>query len=303
MSPMSKVEPHRTLPGSVLLLTALTMLAFAANSLLCRAALKQTGIDAGSFTTIRLASGALALGLVVRARGALGRAASGREGLGGNWPSALILFVYAAGFSFAYVRLPAAVGALILFGSVQATMIGYGLWAGERLRPAQVAGLVLALSGLVALLLPGLSAPPLGSAALMAIAGMAWGAYSLRGKGASDPAGATAGNFLRSLPFALALSGVLFTRVSLSAAGIGCALASGALASGLGYVIWYSVVPRLTATSAATVQLSVPVLAAAGGVLLLGEKMSLRLLLCSAVILGGIALVTLARRTLRSTAR
>jgi drug/metabolite transporter (DMT)-like permease len=270
-------------------LTALAMLAFAGNSLLCRAALKGTSIDAASFTTIRLMSGAVVLWL-------LARTVRGTRAGGGNWPSALALFVYAAGFSFAYVSLPAASGALLLFGAVQATMIGHGIWAGERLRAPQLAGLVLALGGLVGLLLPGLAAPPLHGSLLMLGAGVAWGVYSLHGKGAGDPIRVTAGNFLRAVPVAAALSIITLDGARLDVAGLTYAVLSGALASGIGYAIWYTALPALKATSAATVQLSVPVLAAFGGVVLLGETLSLRLALASVAILGGIALVILEKR-------
>ncbi len=273
----------------IIAMTALAMTAFAGNSLLCRLALKHTGTDAASFTTIRLISGALMLWLVVR----LGRRTHGGRG---NWPSALALFVYAAGFSFAYVSLPAATGALLLFGAVQATMIGQGIREGERLRKPQIAGLIFALSGLVGLLLPGLSAPPLAGTLLMLLAGMAWGVYSLRGKGAGDPTRVTAGNFLRAVPIAAALSLVMFNDASLDTAGFWYAVASGTLASGIGYAIWYTALPALKATRAATVQLSVPVIAAAGGILFLGEPITLRLTLASAAILGGIALVILERQ-------
>ena len=265
-------------------LTALAMLAFAGNSLLCRVALKNTSLDAASFTSIRLVSGALVLCLIVRLRRA-------GPAIGGNWPSAAALFAYAAGFSFAYVRLSAATGALLLFGAVQATMIGHGMWAGERLRGLQLAGLVLTLGGLVGLLLPGLAAPPLPSALLMLGAGVAWGVYSLRGKGAGDPLAVTAGNFLRAAPMAVVLSLLLYPATSVDAAGLLYAVASGALASGIGYAIWYTALPGLRSTSAATVQLSVPVLAALGGIVFLGESASLRLLLASVAVLGGIALV------------
>ena len=270
-------------------LAALAMVAFAANSLLCRFALRFAGMDAVSFTGIRLVSGAAALWLILRTRGGSGRRA-------GNWISALALFVYATGFSFAYVRLPAAVGALVLFGAVQATMIGYGLFAGELLRPSQTVGLCLAAGGLVWLLLPGLSAPPAGGAALMAVAGVAWGTYSLRGRGAVDAAAATAGNFWRAALFAGLLSACAFAGFSWSAVGVWSAVASGVVASGLGYVVWYSVLPRLAATQAAIIQLSVPVLAAGGGVGLLGEPMSWRLLGSAVAILGGIALAIAARK-------
>ena len=276
----------------ILTLTCLAMTAFAGNSLLCRLALKNTGIDPASFTSIRILSGALVLWLIVRVRG-------GARGTSGNWPSAFALFCYAACFSFAYVGLPAATGALLLFGAVQVTMIGYGLWIGEHLSVRQIAGLVLAFGGLVGLLLPGLSAPPLHEAALMLAAGVAWGIYSLRGKGTQDPTRVTAGNFLRSGVFAVGLSTAMLAQTSLDSAGIGYAIASGALASGVGYAIWYTALRGLKATSAASVQLSVPVIAAVGAIVLLGESMTPRLLVASVVILGGIALVIFNSRKTR----
>lgn len=271
-------------------LTVLAMLAFAANSLLCRLALQSHSMDAGSFTAVRLVSGALVLALVVRLRTPPAAAVGS-----GRWGSAAWLFVYAAAFSLAYLQLPAGVGALLLFGAVQATMVGVGLWRGERLVLRQWAGLVLALGGLVVLLRPGLSTPPWGAAGLMLLAGVAWGAYSLRGKGAKDPVGVTAGNFLRAVPLALLMWGLMAGQASVSAAGLASALCSGALTSGLGYVAWYAALPQLKAGTAASVQLSVPLLAAIGAVWLLGESWTLRLSLAGAAILGGIALVVLAR--------
>ena len=269
-------------------LTTLAMLAFAGNSILCRIALKETGIDAASFTSIRLASGAAALWAITMF---LGRDRQGR----GNWLSALALFTYAAGFSFAYISLTAATGALMLFGAVQVTMIGYGLWAGERLQKQQLFGFALAFGGLIGLLLPGLSAPPLLGSALMLIAGMAWGVYSIRGKGAGDATRVTAGNFLRASLLALLLSAMMFSDFKADSAGVGYAVASGAITSGLGYAVWYSVVPALKAANAATVQLSVPVIAAVGGIALLGESITLRFALATLAILGGIALVILSK--------
>ncbi len=273
----------------IIALTSLAMIAFAGNSLLCRAALKHTSIDAASFTTIRLISGAVMLWLVVRMR-------RGTHSGIGNWVSAFALFAYAAGFSFAYVSLPAATGALLLFGAVQATMIGYGIWTGERLRGPQLVGLMLAFGGLVGLLLPGLSAPPLYGSVLMLGAGVAWGIYSLRGKGAGDPTQVTAGNFLRAVPIAAALSLLMLNGTSLDSAGFWYAAASGALASGIGYAIWYTALPALKAANAATVQLSAPVIAAVGGIVFLGESITLSLVLASIAILGGIALVILEKQ-------
>ena len=272
------------------MLTVAALIAFAGNSLLCRLALTRTSIDAASFTTIRIASGAMALLLIVRLR-------PGPRHTGGSWPSALALMVYAAGFSFAYVRLTAGTGALLLFGAVQATMITVGVIRGERLSPLQTCGLLLAYAGLVDLVLPGITAPPVISAALMISAGIAWGVYSLRAKGAGDPTAVTAGNFVRAVPMALLVSVLALSIRSVNAAGAMFAITSGALASGVGYAVWYTALRDLRATTAATVQLSVPVIAAIGGITLLHEPLTSRLLLSAAAILGGVALVVLTRTT------
>ena len=274
---------------NVVLSTAVAMMAFAANSLLCRVALRGAHIDAASFTLIRLASGALVLWLIVRLRGGTARKH-------GSWLSAFALFSYAAGFSFAYLTLPASAGALLLFGAVQATMIGYGLWRGERLGTIQSVGLMLACAGLIGLLLPGLSAPPLDGSILMIVAGVAWGVYSLRGRASSNAIASTAGNFIRALPFVAVLSVLMLSRTSMDVFGVGYAVASGAIASGLGYAVWYSALPGLRATNAATVQLSVPVIAALGAALFLHEAITLRLVLASIAVLGGITLVMTGRR-------
>jgi drug/metabolite transporter (DMT)-like permease len=271
-------------PPRVAALTLLALAAFAGNSLLCRAALRDTQIDPATFTALRLASGALVLWLIVRARGAAVRTA-------GSWGSALALFAYASAFSFAYLSLTAATGALLLFGAVQVTMIGMGLARGERLRRLQWLGFALAFAGMVGLLLPGLSAPPLAGALLMIAAGIAWGVYSLRGRGAADPIATTAGNFLRSAPPAIALALAALPWARIDAAGTTYALLSGAITSGLGYAVWYTALKGLKAASAATVQLSVPVLTALAAIVLLAEPLTLRLVLASAVVLGGIALV------------
>lgn len=268
-------------------LTTLTMLAFACNSILCRLALKDGSIDAGSFTLIRLLSGAIMLWLL-----SLNKPAPEAKG---HWSSALALFIYAAGFSYAYINMTASMGALLLFGAVQATMIGYGLYRKEIFNTRQWLGLACAAAGLIFLLLPGLSAPPLMSSLLMISAGVAWGIYSIKGKGAKHPIPVSAGNFIRTVPMALLLMLLVRDPLAVSQMGIIYALASGAIASGLGYAIWYSILPLLSSTYAATVQLSVPLIAAVGGVLLLGEPLSLRLLLASCAILGGIALVVLSK--------
>ncbi len=285
----------------MILLTLFAMLAFAGNSVLCRLAFQQTFIDPASFTAIRLLSGALMLSLLVQFRRGEATAGSKRGvggigAIGGNWPSAIALFAYAGGFSFAYTSLTTGTGALLLFGAVQATMILAGWWAGERLSVRQTGGLLLALAGLLAVMLPGLSAPPLGAALLMLSAGVAWGIYSLRGRGVIDPVGATAGNFLRAAPLSVLLGGALLAQQQLDGPGIMYAVLSGALASGLGYAVWYTALRGLTATRAAAVQLSVPVIAALAGLLFLHEPITLLLMLASAAILGGIAMVVFDRR-------
>jgi drug/metabolite transporter (DMT)-like permease len=263
------------------------MVAFAGNSLLCRLALQGRHIDAASFTGIRLASGAALLSCLAWSRGA-------QPLQSGSWASALALFLYAAGFSFAYLSLPAGTGALLLFGAVQATMILFGLWRGERLQPAEWTGFVIAIAGLIGLLAPGVHAAPLGGSMLMVLAGIAWGAYSIRGRSSSDPVLTTAGNFLRAAPMVLVLP-LFGTGFGADATGIALAVASGALASGVGYVIWYAAVRHLRTANAAVVQLSVPVIAAAGGFALIGESITLRYVLAAGAILGGILLALRAR--------
>jgi len=266
------------------LCTAAALVAFAANSLLCRQALRHTEIDAASFSTIRLASGAAVLLLIALA------SRRGAGGVRGTWASGSMLFLYAVPFSFAYVSLEAGTGALILFGSVQATMLSAAVSTGARPHPLQWTGLLLALCGLVYLVMPGLTAPPLVGCALMTVAGVAWGVYSLRGRGAQAPLAETAGNFLRALPLAAGVSLVTSSRGVWSTHGAILAVLSGALASGLGYVVWYAALSGLTATRAATVQLAVPVLAAAGGVAFLAERITPRLIVAAVLILGGVGL-------------
>jgi drug/metabolite transporter (DMT)-like permease len=245
--------------------------------------LRDTSIDAASFTSIRLASGALVLWVLLRSRGKQPLAA-------GSWPMAAMLFTYAVCFSFAYRDLTAATGALLLFGAVQLTMTGYGLFTGERLAGLRLVGVMVAVAGLVWLLLPGLSAPPVVAAGLMLAAGLAWGIYSLLGRGTGDATAATGGNFIRAVPFAAVLSLAAASQSSPDPTGLMYAVASGAVTSGLGYVLWYAALPALTATSAATIQLCVPAIAALGGAVLLAEPITARLLIASAAILGGIAL-------------
>lgn len=285
------MDPPRNSPLALrtVVLTSITMVAFASNSLLCRLALQHAAIDAASFSSIRLVSGAIMLAILARFNA--GRAPKART----DWTAAAMLFAYVAFFSFAYLTLSAGTGALILFGAVQLTMLGAGLRAGERFEPLGWAGFALALGGLIYLVSPGVTAPtPLG-AALMTVAGVAWGVYSLRGRGLDNPLGATASNFLRAAPMALALSAVLASRAHASPAGIALALASGAITSGVGYVIWYAALKGLTAIRAAAVQLSVPPIAAFAAVLFLGEPLTPRLMVASGAILGGITLALASR--------
>jgi drug/metabolite transporter (DMT)-like permease len=269
------------------LLTALALTAFAANSLLCRLALREGSIDAASFTSIRLVSGAMALLIILAVR---------RERPAGSWRSALALLLYALPFALAYRRLDAGTGALVLFGAVQATMIASGLRKGERLLAAEIAGLAAALAGLALLARPGLRAPSPEGLLLMALAGVAWGVYSLRGRSGGRPVAATAGNFLRAAPLALLVGALMWSSMHLSARGALLATASGAITSGVGYVIWYAALRGLSASRAAIVQLAVPALAALGGVLLLGETVTGRLIGSAMLILGGVAVAMRARQ-------
>jgi drug/metabolite transporter (DMT)-like permease len=278
----------------VLALTCVALTALALNSILCRAALGAGAIDAATFSVLRVASGAALLAALH-----LARRRTGPPSRSGSWASAAALAAYALAFSLAYGTLHAGAGALILFGCVQITMLLGGARRGERLAARDVLALAIAIAGLALLLAPGATAPPLRGAALMALAGLAWGIYSLRGRGAADPIATTAGNFARAVPITLALAAValLVTRteaapVDLVATPRGLVLAatSGAITSGLGYVAWYAALPTLGAVRGAIVQLAVPVLTAIFGVALLGEFVSARLVLAAALVLGGIAL-------------
>ena len=270
-------------------MTALSLVAFAANSILCRLALGSAAIDAASFSTIRLLSGALMLLLLSRL--------SGRRTVEtqGSWRSGAALSLYAITFSCAYVLLGTGTGALILFGSVQATMIIAGLVSGERPTATEWLGLLIAIAGLIWLVFPGVSSPSLAGAALMTAAGIFWGVYSLRGRGSENPIRITTGNFIRAVPIAIAVSVIMFPMVHLSPKGVLIAALSGGVASGLGYVVWYTALRGITATLAATVQLAVPFLAAAGGVLFLSETISARLVLSGIAILSGVGLAILGR--------
>jgi drug/metabolite transporter (DMT)-like permease len=274
-------------------LTALAMLAFAANSVLCRLALGEQLIDPASFAAVRVFTAAATLMAIVLPRWRV----RGRSS--GNWRSAGVLFAYLVSFSFAYLSLSAGTGALILFGAAQLTMIGSALRGGESFPPLARAGFVLAVVGLVVLVAPGVTAPnPIG-ALLMAIAGLAWGLYSLMGRGAGDPLEVTANNFIYLVPCVIVLGLAFGAERHLSVKGLALAALSGSLASGLGYVVWYAAQKRLSAITAATVQLSVPVVAALGGLVLLTEQVTLRLLLASCATLGGIAIVITQRASRR----
>ncbi len=273
----------------IAVLTAFTLIAFAANSLLCRMALGGDLIDPVSFTSFRLVSGALALSIISRVL----PSPTAPRSPGGSWGSGFALFAYAAAFSLAYESLSTGMGALILFGSVQVTMIAAALKAGEQLRSVQWLGSAAALGGLVYLVLPGIAAPDPTGAFLMGLAGIAWGVYTIRGRGVAAPVGMTAGNFARSAPMALMTSAVALPSVHLEQSGILLALVSGVVTSGLGYVLWYRALRNLTTTQASVVQLLVPVLAAFGGVAFLSERVSVRLITASAMILGGVTMTVL----------
>lgn len=273
------------------MLTAAALVAFAGNSILCRAALLTTSIDAASFTFLRLFSGAVVLILLVWITSNAGPKA-------GDWTSAAALFVYAAALSFAYIDLPTGLGALLLFGSVQLTMIGFGIARGERISLLQWLALCAAITGLIFLLLPerSITSSPLLANIIMLSSGIAWGVYSLRGRGAQDATAVTAGNFLRAVPMVIICLVLYWPKLSLDATGALYAIASGAITSGLGYALWYRVLPQLRASNAATLQLTVPVLATAAGVLFLSETISLKMVLASSAILVGVAIFVLAKR-------
>ncbi|MCW7543277.1 DMT family transporter [Aurantimonas litoralis] len=275
-------------------LTVAAMIAFAGNSLLARLALADGAINAAGFTGLRLLSGALVLAFILlKARG---QTPVRWRTLEGSWASALALFVYALAFSLAYLKLGAAVGALILFAAVQASMIGWGLIRGERPGTREALGLVVAAGAFVWWLVPGLTRPdPLGTA-LMIVSGIAWGVYSLHGRGAADATRATAGNFIRTVPLALPLVALSLFQAGIGGAGLLIAIVSGAVTSGLGYVLWYRALKGLTALSAAIVQLSVPIIAALGGVLFLSEDLGLRFVIAAGLVLGGIAFALSTRR-------
>jgi len=266
------------------------MIAFAANSVLCRLALGENSIDASGFTSIRLISGALVLYIIL-----IASSTNQKPNSKGSWLSALMLFTYAAAFSFAYITLDTGTGALILFGAVQITMILHTVISGNRLHIFEWLGMIIAFAGFVYLVLPGVSAPPLSGFLLMSLAGIAWGVYTLRGRDTTDPKSDTSYNFLRSIPFVIALLIFSIKDLTLSSQGVWLAILSGGITSGIGYVIWYIALRRLSTTIAAVVQLSVPLLAAIGGVLFVTEDISVRLIFSTVLILGGIFIVIFSR--------
>lgn len=280
---MSAVSPVTTV-----VLTAFTLVAFASNSILCRLALGNGAIDAASFTIIRLVSGAVALSIILRASHRADAAPAGSR-----WISAFMLFLYAITFSFAYITLQTGTGALILFAAVQITMILMAMAAGARLLVIEWIGMVVAFAGLVYLVLPGVSAPSFGGFCLMAVAGSAWGVYTMRGKGSATPLVDTARNFVRTLPFTAVVALFAIKSGHLSPPGVALAVASGAIASGVGYTVWYMALRGLSAIQAAVVQLFVPVIAALGGVVFMSEEISLRLVVAAVMTLGGILMVVL----------
>lgn len=275
-------------------LTSFALFAFAFNSILCRAALGSAEADASGFTAVRLVSGAIVLAAIFFLTGKTKCPVKT-----GNWASSLFLFIYAICFSFAYLGLTTGAGALILFGCVQMTMIGSAIVKGELPGGLEWLGLVIAVGGLVYLVFPGLSAPPLVGSLLMGVSGIAWGFYSLRGKKSDDALADTAGNFVRSVPFALIAAIPFLSQLRLSSRGIVMAVLSGAVASGLGYTAWYAALKYHSSTRAAVLQLAVPLIAALGGVLFLSESADLRLGIASVLILGGIAVTIIGSRTVQ----
>ena len=294
---MATSQSVPSLRPRVILLTSIALVAFAGNSVLCRMALDGGTIDAAGFSTIRLASGAIALLIILSVTDRKDAAKSN-----GSWISASMLFLYAVCFSFAYLNLDTGTGALILFGMVQATMIAGALLEGDRPSPVEWAGWLLAVVGFIYLMRPGLTAPSAIGAALMGLAGVGWGIYSLRGRTESDALGGTTFNFIRSVPLVTVVALIGLSQLHLSREGVVLAAVSGALTSGVGYAIWYAALRGLSTMQAALVQLSVPVLAAAGGILLLSETASTRLIVSSLLILGGICLAVFGKETQRRNA-
>ncbi len=283
----------------IFIATLFALIAFAANSVLCRMALGEKAIDAASFTAIRLLSGALALFLILL----LKRNKKNLPQSKGNWFSACMLFLYALTFSFAYITLDTGTGALILFGSVQITMILLSLFSGNRLHIVEWAGVIMAFLGFLYLVLPGVTAPSILGFILMASAGIAWGVYTLKGRGSESPLFDTAYNFSRTIPLVLVLLALTFQNAQISLDGIWLASLSGGMTSGIGYALWYVALRGLSITQAAVLQLSVPVIAALGGVIFVAEEISLRLMLSALFILGGILVTILGRYSIDALKR
>jgi drug/metabolite transporter (DMT)-like permease len=295
----------------LVIITLLSLLAFAANSIITRMALEQTTIDEASFITLRIVSGAIFLWLFLRFKNHqsspkkninthnISKHNIANQGISkqGSWLAALSLFAYAISFTYGYSLIAAGTGALLLFGTVQITMTIIGYRAGERLNLFQISGFILAIIGLVILMLPGLEAPSLSGAILMCISGIAWSVYSHQGKDAANPSSATAGNFIKAAPMAILLLLFNYTAISLDTLGVTYALLSGIVTSGMGYILWYSVLPHLKSTQAAILQLSVPVIVTISGALLLNENITLRIVIASISILAGTLLVLLYKQS------
>ena len=284
-------SPHAaSLSFSTTALLLAAICAFAANSILCRLALAGGHIDALTFTSLRLLSGAVILTFILIAK-------SRRPIIAIDPLATLALMVYALAFSISYLGLGAGVGALLLFGAVQVTMLSVGIFRGERLSQRAWFGFALAIAGLVAYLMPGKTSAPMYAVGAMLVAGCAWGMYSLRGAHVDDPVAATASNFLVAAPMTVALAFIVSEGWHITSEGVVLAAVSGAVTSGLGYVLWYYVVKKIPAFTAATVQLAVPIFAALGGVVILGEPLTARLVFASVTVLGGVALVVQGRQS------
>jgi len=272
------------------LLTGLALIAFAANSVLCRLALGNGSIDASSFTVIRLLSGALALFIILSIKGK----SKGVQSKG-SWAASFTLFLYAITFSYAYLSVDTGTGALLLFGSVQITMILLSLITGARLHISEWSGLIIAFTGFVYLVLPSVTTPSINGFILMTVSGISWGIYTLKGRSSKNPLMDTTYNFLRTIPFAALLAFFMMPNITYSSEGIVLAVLSGAITSGVGYTIWYIALGGLSSTQAAVIQLSVPVIAAIGGVLFVSETITYRLIISAVIVLGGILIVILGK--------
>lgn len=273
-----------------IILTGLALIAFAANSILCRLALGSEAIDASSFTVIRLLSGTIVLLIII-----CSTRKTTRVSTKGSWAASFMLFIYAVTFSYAYISLDTGTGALILFGAVQITMILLSLITGTRLHFSEWTGVTIAFSGFVYLVLPGVTAPSTAGFLLMTVAGIAWGIYTLKGRSSKSPLMDTAYNFFRTTPFVILLAVITINNTNYSSEGILFALLSGGITSGIGYTIWYIALGGLSSTQAAVLQLSVPVIAALGGVVFVSEAITFRLIISATMVLGGILLVIIGK--------